>query len=231
VFRDALRFAVAALALGIPAERALAQAGQIDFPLAPKTRWIYRLRQEVGPGVHFSDDVARLAVGNVLDTTVVSEVAGLDTIGNFRYTHVESLRNGKPWLTEWERVGAGGLFVAKTVDLDAGSEIAMRPPQRRLSSKLEPGEWWSWKAADAPVVFRTHVIGRQSIEVPAGRFQATQLSTDATLQAGPGTVQVRQTSWFVSGTGYVKQDTETSLGGRLLTHNILTLEKFEPAAP
>ena len=44
-----------------------------------------------------------------------------------------------------------------------------------------------------------------------------------------GTITVRQMSWFASGVGYVKQETETRLGDRMLTHTVLTLEKYEPA--
>lgn len=62
MLRDALWFILAALALGILA-------------------WTYHVRQEVGQGVHFNEDDAKLATGNVLDTTVVSEATGLDTIG------------------------------------------------------------------------------------------------------------------------------------------------------
>jgi hypothetical protein len=42
-------------------------------------------------------------------------------------------------------------------------------------------------------------------------------------------ITVCQTSWFASGVGYVKQDTETRLGDRMLNHVVITLEKYEPA--
>jgi hypothetical protein len=45
-----------------------------------------------------------------------------------------------------------------------------------------------------------------------------------------GTARVEQTRWFVPGVGWVKQETSTRIGTRLLTHITVTLEKFEPIA-
>jgi hypothetical protein len=73
------------------------------------------------------------------------------------------------------------------------------------------------------------VVGQADLTVPEGTSHTTQVSYDATYEIECGTITVRQTSWFVSGVGYVKQDTETRLGDRMLTHVVLTLEKYEPA--
>ena len=70
------------------------------YPLAPKTRWTYHLHQEVGQGVHFGDEMAALAKGNVLEADLISEVAGTDAIGGRQYARVETRLNGKPYLTE-----------------------------------------------------------------------------------------------------------------------------------
>src|SRR5437879_4879260 len=105
------------------------------FQLALKTRWTYHLHQEKGPGVHFGEDLATLAKGNVVDTSVISEVAGVETIAGHSYTRVESRINGKPWLFEWERVSPEGLLVGKTREQE-GEEMIMQPEQKRLSAAL-----------------------------------------------------------------------------------------------
>jgi len=73
------------------------------------------------------------------------------------------------------------------------------------------------------------VIGQADLTVPGGTFHTSQVSYDATYEIEGGTITVRQMSWFVSGVGYGKQDTETRLVDRLLTHTVLTLEKCQPA--
>jgi hypothetical protein len=52
------------------------QQSSLDYPLALKTRWTYHLHQENGEGVHFGEDLAALAKDNVVDASVISEVAG-----------------------------------------------------------------------------------------------------------------------------------------------------------
>jgi|SRR5579859_799231 len=202
------------------------QRGALDYPLALKTRWTYHLHQENGEGVHFGEDLAGLAKGNVVDTSVIAEVAGVETIGGRSYTRVESRINGKPWLFEWERVSPEGLLVGKTKEQD-GQEVIMQPEQKRISTTLRPGTFWDWQAKDAPIKFRYSVVGPADVDVPAGHYQGVHLTTAGTIQAPFGKVETRQETWFVPGAGIVKQDTEMSVQGHTLSHILLTLEKFE----
>lgn len=80
------------------------QRSSLDYPLAMNTRWTHHLHQENGPGVHFDENPAALAKDNVVDTSVISEVACVETIGGHPYTRVESRITGKPSLFEWERI-------------------------------------------------------------------------------------------------------------------------------
>ena len=64
---------------------------------------------------------------------------------------------------------------------------------------------------------------------PAGTFHTTAITYDAIYEIEGGIITVRQTSWFAPGVGYVKQDTETRLGDRLLSRVVMTLEKYEAA--
>ena len=82
---------------------------------------------------------------------------------------------------------------------------------------------------NAPVAMQIKVVGPADLTGPAGTFHTTELSYDVTVETEGGMITIRQTRWFAPGVGYVKQDTETRLGDHMLTHVVLTLEKYEPA--
>ena len=200
-----------------------------DFPLAPNTKWTYHLHQEVGESVHFREDLAKLAKGNSVDASIISQVVGTDFIGALKYTRIESRLNGTLWLTEWDRLGPDGLMLGKAIDPNEGTKI-MTPPQKMLSPTLKTGESWDWKPFRVPLQMHVSVVGPDKVTVPAGTYDAVQVLHVMTVNAEPGTVIVRQTRWFVPGVGYVKQDTESHLGSHMLSHNVLVLEKYEPGA-
>jgi len=204
-------------------------AAVVDYPLVLHTRWTYHLRQEVGPGVHFDDEYAGLAKGNVLEDTAVSEVAGVDRIGNLSYTRVEYRRSRGLWLTEWYCPAAESLFLGKTFEADTGNETLMSPPQKVLTRTLRAGEAWTWQASDAPVRIRVNVKGTSVVTVPAGTFSATEIAYVLTMPTQGGMARAEQIRWFVPGIGWVKQESRTRIGSRLVTHITVTLEKFEPA--
>lgn len=202
----------------------------LDYPLAPKTRWTYHLHHENGPGVHFNEELARLVKNNVLDATLVSEAAGVEKVGPHAYTRVETRLNGKPWLFEWERLAADGLLVAKSVDFQNGEgvETVLLPEQRRIATNLRPGNFWYWQAKEAPVRFRYNVLGPGQVDVGAGHYACIRLNDVGTLDMPFGKMDVRQDTWFVPGVGIARQETQTSIKGRLLSKILLTLDKFEP---
>jgi len=204
------------------------QRSSLDYPLGLKTRWTYHLHHENGPGVHFGDTLAALAKDNVLDTTLISEAVGLDTVGAHSYTRVETRLNGKPWLFEWQRLSPEGLMIGKTIDYQQGDQaVIMQPEQKRISAELRPGNSWSWTAKDAPVRFRYAVAGPGQVDVPASHYQGINLNTNGTVDAPFGKVEIHQDTWFVPGVGIVRQETTTNVGERKLSHVVLTLEKFE----
>jgi hypothetical protein len=223
-----LLLASALLFVFIPASRGHASetvGSQVGFPLAPGTRTTYHLHQEVGPGVRFGPEDAKLAKGNVLDASVQSRVAGSETIGGHSYVRIDSTRDGRSWLSEWYREDAEGLLVAKRTE--NGQPTVFDPPQKWLSAGLLAGDAWDWSAPDAPVSMHTTVAGEESVSVPAGAFQAVKVSSDLTAQ-GQIPIRVHQDRWFVRGVGFVKEDTTTTAATHLLSHVVLTLEKFEP---
>jgi hypothetical protein len=214
--------------LPVPAAPSAAES-TVDFPLAFKTKWTDHLHEEAGEGIHFGPLMSKFAKGNSVDVPVITEVVGSDFINGEKYIRLEARMGGTPWLTEWLRQTASGLLLGKTIDAEQGQEVLMVPPQKLLSPTLKAGESWDWKAPDAPVVMQIKVVGPADLTVPAGTFHTTELSYDVTVETEGGMVTIRQTRWFAPGVGYVKQDTETRLGDRMLTRVVLTLEKYEPA--
>jgi hypothetical protein len=186
------------------------------------------MRQEVGEGVHFGEEDAKLAKGNVLDSTILSTIAGHDVIGGIKYARVESVRDGRLFLTEWYASGPAGLLLARIVEA-GGMDNVMSPPQKLLIPSARPGAAWSWKDTDKPVSMTVTIVGTGPLQVPAGTYQAVETSHESSIRLPEAEIRVKQSRWYASGVGYVKQDTETRVGPRLLTHVVLTLEKFAPA--
>ncbi|HYL13975.1 MAG TPA: hypothetical protein VEV41_13120 [Terriglobales bacterium] len=211
------------------AARPAAVPGQVDFPLALKTKWTNHLHQEMGEGVHFGPQMSKFANGNSLDVSVITEIVGSDLVNGEKYMRRETRMKGALWQTEWLRQTANGLLLGKSRDAEAGDEVLIVPPEKMLSPTLKAGESWDWKAADASAVTQIKVVGPADLTVPAGTFHTTEISYDTAVEIEGGAITVHQTSWFASGVGYVKQDTKTLLGDHLLTHVVFTLEKFEPA--
>ena len=212
----------------LAAARPASAAGPIDFPLALKTQWTYHIRQEVGEGVHFGEEDAKLAKGNVLDATVVSTITGHDIIAGAKYARVESQRDGRLYLTEWYASGPAGLLLARIVEAGGGDNV-MSPPQKLLIPSAAPGAVWSWKDTNKPISMTVKIVGTGALKVPAGTYQAVETSHDTSIRLPEAEIRVKQSRWYAAGVGYVKEDTETRVGPRLLSHIVLTLEKFEPA--
>ena len=224
----AMVFVTAALATFASGQAAPAPDSP-QYPLAMKTRWTYDMRQEFGPGVHPSGPDAALVKGNVLETTLVSEVAGSDMIGGMRYARVESRHDGRVWMTEWLRLTPEGLFLGKTNE--DGKETLMVPPQKILSPRMAAGEAWAWKASDAPVNIRTQVVGKEATDVPAGTFDATKTIHELSMVLPQATIRSTNSRWFSPGVGYIRQESEVYAGDRLLTRTQLRLVAFDAAQP
>jgi photosystem II stability/assembly factor-like uncharacterized protein len=228
--KSRLLFPVVALAAAVLASSA---AGQVSaapaspqYPLAIKTRWNYQMRREFGSGVHPNERDAPLLKGNVIESTLVSEVAGFDTIGGAKYARVESQVDGRPWLTEWFRLTPEGLFMGKT--FGDGKEVVMTPPQKLLSPALALGETWTWKASDVPVTVAFRVVGRETTEVPAGKFETTRTAAEMTMALPEANVHGSSSRWFSPGVGYVRQESEFYEGDRFLSRVRLVLASIEP---
>jgi hypothetical protein len=189
------------------------------------------MRQEFGAGVHPSPVDAALLKGNILETTLVSEVTGTNIIGGKSYARIESRHDGRLWLTEWMQLTPAGLFLGKTSE--DGDDTVMTPPQKILNPRLAVGQSWTWKASDAPVSIRVNVAGQGSVELPAGKFDTLKIVHEATIALPQANIRSVNRRWLAPNVGYVRQESETSAEGRLLTRNQLTLVAFAaaPAKP
>ncbi len=184
------------------------------------------MRQEFSPGVRPAGLDAPLVKGNVLETTLVDVVAGVDLIGGVKYARVESRHDGRLWMTEWLRLTPEGLFLGKTNQ--DGQVTVMRPPQKILSAQLTPGESWTWKASDAPVSIQTVVAGTEATEVPAGKFEATKTIHEMNMVLPQAKIRSSNSRWFAPGVGYVRQETETYAEEKLVSRTELKLVAFAP---
>jgi hypothetical protein len=111
--------------------------GQVDFPLALNTKWINHLHQEMGEGARFGPLLSKLAKGNSLDVSVITEVVGSDLINGEKYIRRETRVNGTLWQTEWLRQTPNGLLLGKSLDAEQGQEVLMEPPEKLLSPTLK----------------------------------------------------------------------------------------------
>ena len=71
-----------------------------------------------------------------------------------------------------------------------------------------------------------NVAGQESVEVPAGKFDTMKIVHEATIALPQANIRSVNSRWFAPNVGYVRQETETSAGERLLSRNQLTLVAF-----
>jgi hypothetical protein len=78
-----------------------------------------------------------------------------------------------------------------------------------------------------------NVAGQESVEVPAGKFDTMKIVHEGTIALPQANIRLVNTRWFAPNVGYVRQESETSAEGRLLTRNQLVLVAFgaAPAKP
>jgi len=202
-----------------------------DYPLAPGTRWTYHLRKEVGPGVQFQGEDARIAKNGVVEMTIIAHVAGTEQIGGKTYTRVEALHDDKPANIDWYALTPAGLLHSKAVDYIADSQSEFDPPEVLLSPTLRAGETWTWQDRGGQVTSKKTASAPEQITVPAGSYRAISVRTEMTIPTEIAPMNVIMTQWFASGVGFIKQEVRFEIKGHLLTRNTMTLEKFDRAAP
>lgn len=172
------------------------------FPTAPGTTWQYKMTQEFGQGIRPTDvkpdpdGKIRLAI-----TTIVT---GSEKIDDVEVHKFETRREGVVQAIQFLQVNEHGVFERARGD-GSGERIKLTPPQKTLSFPLKVGEKWEYhgEGADEKVEETYEIVARESIEVPAGKFDAYHLHIVGTQ---PFNSVVDR--WFVPGLGEIKDVTE-----------------------
>jgi hypothetical protein len=108
------------------------------------------------------------------------------------------------WLQGWRVYTTYDLLVTRReVSLLRSGGLTFAPPLSQFRHDLAAGEVWG-SPADPELIGGTHRIGeRDEIDVPAGRFEATPVTSSTT---GLGSNPFQTTTWYSPGVGVVKAD-------------------------
>jgi len=146
------------------------------LPTAVGTTWIY----ESASG-QFEEAVTEVtADGKATNVTVVRTQAGKET-----------------WQSTF-RVSPGGL------DLLASGGTTYEKPSPWMRAGAKPGDAWAYSYSREGNTFdvRARFVGRENVEVPAGKFEAVRVESIQTLNFRPS---FTRTDWYVPGVGLVKR--------------------------
>ncbi len=197
---------------------------ETPLPSAPGTIWHYQMTQEFGEGVHPSDKSLKFDAQGKLLTPTDIYVAGKQRVGDVDTFKYDMYRQGAVALTEFFTVDEKGVTaIARAVE--NGEPLLCVPPQKILNFPPRVGEKWNYKGSvgDMETEQEYEIVGRESVQVPAGKFDAFNLRL---TQVAPTPPKVVEDRWFVPNTGYVKFVTTLTLeNGNLLQR--ITLELSE----
>ena len=172
------------------------------FPTAPGTTWQYQMTQEFGQGVR-PRNVKPDPDGKIrLPVTIT--VAGSEKIDNVEVHKFEMRRQGALQTIQFLQVNEQGIFEVARGD-ESGERIKFNPPQKALSFPLKVGEKWEYhgEGAGQKVEDVYEMVAQESVQVPAGKFDAYHLRVIGT-QPFHSVVD----RWYVPNLGAVKDVTE-----------------------
>ena len=159
--------------------------------------------QEFGNGVHpGAAENVKLDPDGKLRLPVIIFAAGTEKIDGIETTRYDLYRQGRVQLTEFLKVDENGV-TAVARSAEDGEKSKLEPPQKILSFPPRADEEWSYngKAGDMETTQTYEMVGRESINVPAGKFDAFHLRLTQLTPTPPKVVEDR---WFVPGVGYAK---------------------------
>jgi len=184
-------FRIIALALLLAASKAQAQESKAPaadfFPLRADASWTYR---------NTSDD-SRFTL------KVLREEKQED--GSTRYL-VEMLA-GAQVHRFFSKPAGWVLLHAERYPEHEGLEAKYEPPKKYLQNPLVAGFKWQWSGKDytqTDFAEDNRVAGFENVTVPAGKFRAMKVVSQATGASHPMT----KTYWYANGVGLVKTTTE-----------------------
>ena len=193
------------------------------FPTAPGTTWKYQMTQEFGAGVKANDPSIKPDADGKVRLPVTISVAGSEKIDDVSVHTFEMRRQDAVQTIQFLQVNEQGIFELARGD-GSGDRIKFNPPQKTLSFPLKVGEKWEYhgEGAGEKVEETYEIVAQESVQVPAGKFDAYHLRVIGTMP-----FQSVVDRWFVPNVGYVKDVTEVKRpDGRLVQR--ITLELKEP---
>ena len=161
------------------------------------------MTQEFGKGVHPSaDENAKLDSDGKLRLPVIIVVAGKEKIDGVDTIKYELRRQERVQLTEFLKVDENGVTAVARSGED-GEKSQLAPPQKILSFPPRAGEKWNYsgRVGEMETTQVYEIVAKESVEVPAGKFDAFHLRLTQLSPAPPKVVEDR---WFVPGVGYAK---------------------------
>ncbi len=127
--------------------------------------------------------------------------------GSSRYL-VETLTTFQP-IHDWYSKPAGWVLMHRIAyPRNEAMKADYQPVRQYLKNPLTAGAAWEWKGKGmmgVDIEESSRVAGLETVEVPAGKFQAMKVETRV-VQGGTG---VQKTYWFANWIGLVKSMTDT----------------------
>lgn len=188
----------------------LAATGNISadtlLPSAVGTTWKYEMTQEFGEGVRpGADEKVTAGPDGKVHLPISIFVAGTEKIDGVETCKYELERQGRVQLTEFLQVNDAGVIAFARADSD-GEKAKLTPPQKILSFPPRAEKWdYKGQVEDIETAQSYEILGRESISVPAGKFEAFHLRL---TQIAPTPPSVQEDRWFTPNVGYVKILTE-----------------------
>jgi hypothetical protein len=198
--------------------------GETLFPSEKGTLWRYQMTQEFGEGVRPSGGAEQIGPDGKLRLPVDVFAAGAEKIHGVDMVKYETHRLSVVSLVEYLAVTDKGVTAYERAD-EEGEKYKLSPPQKVLNFPVRAGEKWNYKGkvGDIETKQTYEIVGEESVEVPAGKFDTFHLRVTQLSPTPPGVTEDR---WFVPNIGYVKIVTEMKRGdGGLLQRISLELKE------
>jgi hypothetical protein len=118
---------------------------------------------------------------------------------------------------------------AEGIDLVASSQGRVEDRTLILPAKLDTGATWTSAYAIGPEGAGTHyrgtdvVEGRETVNTPAGAFDAIRIVSNATVESAGTKATVRTTVWYALDVGSVRSESETTVEGGVTTRVVIEL--------
>lgn len=201
-----------------------AVAGPI-IPVENGTTWRYRMTEEAGDGLRFSN--LKSDEDGTVQLPVVYRIHGTQSLNGRELLKFEMHRTGTITNTDLLQVTERQVVCYARVD-QSGETTKLDPPQVIVTPELKEGANWDYDATvgDSKVHQHSAVIGMEKVTVAAGKFDSYKIHTEQTEP-----VDTIEDRWFVRGVGIVKDVTTVrDADGEMLKRVTLELQELPKTA-